>query len=116
MEVKEGSAEIAILIKMRLLGAVVTRAVQKAQYGTPSTEQFTLLIQSIDKTTVDTSINFNSGLSTADALYFTLPASLFVAKNIVLRCALKFQFDTVIDHAKQNFEIKVTDPVSPSVK
>lgn len=115
MEVKAGSADIAIFIKMRLLGAVITLAAHKAQYGTPTSTQYTLVIKSVDET-LDTTVDYDAAKSTSDALFFLLPDTLFAVKNRVLRLSLRFTFDTIIDSAKQNFEIKVTDPTSVNTK
>jgi len=116
VEIKAGSADIAILVKLRLLGVVQTLAEHQAQYGAPTTIVYKLFIQSIDKTTIDTSITSDTGLSTVDGIFFLLPSTLFDTENTVLRASLQFQYDTVIDHAKHNFEIKVTKRESPNTK
>ncbi len=101
---------------MRLLGVVQTLIQHQGQYGAPTAINYELVIQSVDKTTKNTTLTFDSGLSTSDGIFFSLPSTLFDKENVVLRCALKFTYDAVIDFAKHNFEIKVSKAVSPNTK
>lgn len=115
MEIKKGTSAIPIFVKIRIGGSVVTLSAHQAQYGTPSVIQYTLEWKSVDKS-VTGSVNYDSGNSTSDALYFLLPATLFAKENMVYIAALKWQMDSIEDFGQENFEIKVTDANAPNVR
>ena len=112
MRVALSSTNIPLFIQLEKDGKTLTLAEHQALYSLQSgqTLMYTLEYREAGTTTTST-ISYSTAKSTANSIYFTLPTSMFTAVK-QFRCSLKFQYNTTIDFAIDDFDITVYDPLA----
>ena len=112
MRVAKGSTNIPLYLQLLLDGKILTLVQHQALYSlqTGQTLAYTLEYKEAGSSTVST-LSYDAAKSTANSIYFLLPTAMFTGTK-QYHCALKFQYNTTIDYALDDFDITVYDPLS----
>lgn len=113
MKVAKGSADIPLLLQLQNDNKILTLAEHQALYGwtTGQILQYTLEYKEVGSTSAASTLSYSTSKSTANSIYFTLPSSMFTGTK-QYHCALKFQYNTTVDYALDDFDITVYDPLT----